>query len=623
MLNYYWKMGWKICLYNKKLFVMKKIKPIKLKFFATFIYGLIYWVFMLAAILMALMSLLAGEDLVKFLIVAGVFAVIGLFFKIIQEVRRKSLSKKINIIVDEELPYSSQEIKHYTGLKEEEDHLSESYYSMCMAYDQMSKSKLTFLITNSIDSGKRDGSVYITKVAVRLKRDNCNALFYKQKVPTFINSLGHIFYLYPHFILHVGNKKRISAIPYLDFGMRYYERSYTLSEDQKVPRDAEVIGRGYKYVNKDGSPDMRVANNPSTPKISTGELESEKYNFEYMFSNQQAVEEFIDKYIEFIRIATYTAETKNIAVGLAQELKDGVANKSITEDNAETVVEEIYAKGVAKVAPIVNSKQSLNPYEELEGLIGLNNVKQEIKTLANLVKVQQARKEEGLKNSTLSYHLVFTGNPGTGKTTIARIIASIYKDLKILKKGHLVETDRSGLVAEYLGQTAVKTNAVIDTALDGVLFIDEAYSLTDENDSYGKEAVATLLKRMEDDRDRLVVILAGYTENMTHFIMTNPGLESRFNKYIEFTDYNAEELFQIFMRLTHKYDYIVEEEAQQIVKDLINTEIESKDQQFGNARFVRNLFENILASQANRLANNNTLSSESLRTIVKEDCVNA
>ena len=601
----------------------KKIKPVKLKFFATFIYGLIYWVFMLAAISMALMSLLAGEDLVKFLIVAGVFAVIGLFFKIIQGVRRKSLSKKINIIVDEELAYSSQEIKHYTGLKEDEDHLSESYYSMCMAYDRMSKSKLTFLITNSRDSGKRDGSVYITKAAVRLKRDNCNALFYKPKVPTFINSLGHIFYLYPHFVLHVGNKKRISAIPYLNFGMRYYERSYTLAEDQKVPRDAEVIGRGYKYVNKDGSPDMRVANNPSTPKISTGELESEEYNFEYMFSNQQAVEDFFDKYIEFIRIATYTAETKNIAAGLAQELKDGVANKSITEDNAETVVEEIYAKGVAKVAPMVNSKQSLNPYEELEGLIGLNNVKQEIKTLANLVKVQQARKEEGLKNSTLSYHLVFTGNPGTGKTTIARIIASIYKDLKILKKGHLVETDRSGLVAEYLGQTAVKTNAVIDTALDGVLFIDEAYSLTDENDSYGKEAVATLLKRMEDDRDRLVVILAGYTENMTRFIMTNPGLESRFNKYIEFTDYNAEELFQIFMRLAHKYDYIVEEEAQQIIKDLINTEIESKDKQFGNARFVRNLFENILASQANRLANNNTLSSESLRTVVKEDCVNA
>jgi AAA+ superfamily predicted ATPase len=601
----------------------EKIKPVKLKFFATFIYGLIYWVFMLAAISMALMSLLAGEDLVKFLIVAGVFAVIGLFFKIIQGVRRKSLSKKINIIVDEELPYSSQEIKHYTGLKEDEDHLSESYYSMCMAYDRMSKSKLTFLITNSRDSGKRDGSVYITKAAVRLKRDNCNALFYKPKVPTFINSLGHIFYLYPHFVLHVGNKKRISAIPYLNFGMRYYEGSYTLSEDQKVPRDAEVIGRGYKYVNKDGSPDMRVANNPSAPKISTGELESEEYNFEYMFSNLQAVEDFFDKYIEFIRIATYTAETKNIAAGLAQELKDGVANKSITEDNAETVVEEIYAKGVAKVAPMVNSKQSLNPYEELEGLIGLNNVKQEIKTLANLVKVQQARKEEGLKNSTLSYHLVFTGNPGTGKTTIARIIASIYKDLKILKKGHLVETDRSGLVAEYLGQTAVKTNAVIDTALDGVLFIDEAYSLTDENDSYGKEAVATLLKRMEDDRDRLVVILAGYTENMTHFIMTNPGLESRFNKYIEFTDYNAEELFQIFMRLAHKYDYLVDEEAQQIIKDLINIEIESKDKQFGNARFVRNLFENILANQANRLANNNTLSSESLRTIVKEDCVNA
>ena len=602
---------------------MKKIKPIKLKFFETFLYGLIYWVGSCAAIFMAFLGLFAGADAKDFFTIAAIPAVIALIFKILQEGRRKSLSKKVNVIIDENLPYSSNEIKHYLGLREDEEELSEAYYAMCIAYDRMAKSKLSYLITDNEASGKRDGSVYITYTDVKLKRKVSNILFYNQKVPTLMNASGHMFYLYPHFLLYVAGRRNTIAMPYMELGLRYREGSYALPEDKKTPRDADIIGYSYKYANKDGSPDKRVADNPSTPKISTGKLKSDEYDIEYMFSNQGAVEEFWEKYVEFIKASHHAATTKEIAKELTKEITSGIANKTLTEENAEEIAETIIAKGKQDVSSITNSKQSYNPYAELEGLIGLNNVKQEIKTLANLVKVQQARKEEGLKNSTLSYHLVFTGNPGTGKTTIARIIASIYKDLKILKKGHLVETDRSGLVAEYLGQTAVKTNAVIDTALDGVLFIDEAYSLTDENDSYGKEAVATLLKRMEDDRDRLVVILAGYTENMTHFIMTNPGLESRFNKYIEFTDYNAEELFQIFMRLAHKYDYLVDEEAQHIIKDLINIEIESKDKQFGNARFVRNLFEKILANQANRLANSNTLSSESLRTIVKEDCVNA
>lgn len=600
---------------------MKKIKPIKLKFVATFVYGLFYWVFIFGAIFVALMSLAIKEDFAILISIAGVFVAIGLLFKFIQHIRRKRLSKKVNVIVDDSLPYSSQEIKYYTGLKEDENDLSESYYSMCMAYDRMIKSKLKYLITNSRNTGKRDGSVYITNAAVRLQRDNCDVLFYKQKVPTFINSLGHIFYLYPHFILHVGNKKRISAIPYLAFGMQYYEGSYTLSGDQKVPRDAEVIGRGYRYVNKDGSPDLRVANNPSTPKISTGKLEAEDYSMEYMFSNQKAVEDFWDKYINFAEASHYAVSTKVIARDLSHEIRDGIANKSITEENMEEAAEAIISKGKEELSAIFNSKQSSNPYEELDSLIGLDSVKEEIKTLANLVRVQQARKEEGLKNSTISYHLVFTGNPGTGKTTIARIIASIYKDLKILKKGHLIETDRSGLVAEYLGQTAVKTNAVIDKALDGVLFIDEAYSLTDENDSYGKEAVATLLKRMEDDRDRLVVILAGYTENMAHFIGTNPGLESRFNRYVNFPDYSKDELLQIFMKLIAKYEYIIDDDAQFCVKDLIQSEVASKGEQFGNARFIRNLFEKVLANQANRLAKEKNLSADYLRLIKKEDCI--
>ena len=181
----------------------------------------------------------------------------------------------------------------------------------------------------------------------------------------------------------------------------------------------------------------------------------------------------------------------------------------------------------------------------LNKLVGLATVKEEVKKLASFLKIQQLRKEKNLKAAPISYHCVFTGNPGTGKTTVARILAGIYKELGILKKGQLVETDRSGLVAEFVGQTAVKTNKIIDSALDGVLFIDEAYSLVagGEND-FGGEAIATLLKRMEDNRDRLIVILAGYSDEMQAFIDSNPGLQSRFNRYIKFDDYNADELLE-------------------------------------------------------------------------------
>ena len=170
--------------------------------------------------------------------------------------------------------------------------------------------------------------------------------------------------------------------------------------------------------------------------------------------------------------------------------------------------------------------------------------------------VQKAREASGLKSSSISYHIVFTGNPGTGKTTVARIVSQIYKNLGVLTQGQLVETDRSGLVAEYVGQTAVKVNKTVDTAINGVLFIDEAYSLVGQNqDDFGKEAVATLIKRMEDDRDKLIVILAGYTQEMKGFIDTNPGFKSRFNRYIDFTDYTPDELLAIFEGQCKKLEY--------------------------------------------------------------------
>ena len=240
---------------------------------------------------------------------------------------------------------------------------------------------------------------------------------------------------------------------------------------------------------------------------------------------------------------------------------------------------------------------------KLDSLIGLSTVKREVITFHNFLRVQNERKKKGFSVPPTSYHLVFSGNPGTGKTTIARIMAEIFRDLGVLAKGHLVEATRADLVAGYMGQTAIKTNKVIDSALDGVLFIDEAYTLSRsaEND-YGQEAIDTLLKRMEDDRDRLVVIIAGYTDEIKKFVNSNPGLSSRFNRYIEFPDYSEDELAQIFRGLLAKYDYKMGEAATLAMKQCIATAVRNKDSRFGNGRYVRNLFEKVIEKQANRLA---------------------
>lgn len=261
-----------------------------------------------------------------------------------------------------------------------------------------------------------------------------------------------------------------------------------------------------------------------------------------------------------------------------------------------------------------------SPMEELDSMVGLSRVKEEITTLTNFIKMKQKRDEMNLKSPTISYHCVFSGNPGTGKTTVARIIAEIYRNIGVLRKGHLVETDRSGLVAEYVGQTAIKTNKIIDSALDGVLFIDEAYTLAQGgNEDYGREAIATLLKRMEDDRDRLVVILAGYTNEIEQFIDSNPGLRSRFNRYIHFDDYTAEELYEIFCLQVKKSEYVLAEDASQYLKERLAAVVADKPKDFGNARYVRNLFEKTIEAQSNRLASKAELSKDDLTLITKKD----
>ncbi len=260
-----------------------------------------------------------------------------------------------------------------------------------------------------------------------------------------------------------------------------------------------------------------------------------------------------------------------------------------------------------------------DPMESLDKLIGLTTIKADVKELTAFVKVQKARKDQGLKSVPVSLHLVFTGNPGTGKTTVARIIARIYKQIGVLSKGQLVEVDRSGLVAGYVGQTALKTQEQIKKALGGVLFIDEAYALAQKDDAFGQEAIDTILKAMEDHRDDFVVIVAGYTGPMKKFIDSNPGLKSRFNKYIEFTDYNIDELEEIFYMNCNKYDYKVDETVKHQIRALITARKIANIDNFANAREVRNLFEEIITNQARRISTMENPTSEDMMTILLED----
>ncbi len=303
---------------------------------------------------------------------------------------------------------------------------------------------------------------------------------------------------------------------------------------------------------------------------------------------------------------------------MSQSRPDG--NVKVTgAGNAQPIEDE--SEGDNTEPPVVDEPESLNDaMESLDALIGLEPVKKDVRMLANFIKIQRRRRESGLKEAPISYHCVFTGNPGTGKTTVARILADIYRMMGVVKKGHLVETDRSGLIAEYVGQTAVKTNKIIDSALDGVLFIDEAYTLVQGGErDYGGEAIATLLKRMEDDRDRLVVILAGYTDEMKRFIDSNPGLQSRFNRYIQFPDYTAEELAKIFLLTAEKSQYVCNDDVKASLVDIMEAAVRTKDRNFGNGRFVRNLFERSIQRQAVRLSTVGSISNKMLAELTLHD----
>lgn len=274
-------------------------------------------------------------------------------------------------------------------------------------------------------------------------------------------------------------------------------------------------------------------------------------------------------------------------------------------------------------------KEEIPPKEKIEDLlaeldsyVGMDAIKAEVRSLINMVQVYKLRREHDLPTTDMSLHMVFSGNPGTGKTTVARIMSRIYHSLDILSKGQLVEVDRSGLVAGYVGQTALKTQKVIEKAMGGVLFIDEAYALNgkSEND-FGQEAIDTILKAMEDHRDDLVVIVAGYTELMDRFIHSNPGLESRFNRFLMFEDYTPEQMVAIFKMQCKKGCYVLAQGTEELVRDFIAEE--SADDSFGNARGVRNLFEHILVAQNNRLAKMENVTRDDLMQILPDDVLHA
>ena len=281
-------------------------------------------------------------------------------------------------------------------------------------------------------------------------------------------------------------------------------------------------------------------------------------------------------------------------------------------------------KTIVVEEPREESSESLEDLQkQLDSMIGLGGVKEQVHSIINELKIDELRKSKGLKAFNTSKHLVFKGNPGTGKTTIARLLSKIYRELGILEKGQLVEVDRGGIVAGYVGQTALKTKEKIDEAMGGILFIDEAYTLAKGENDFGQEAIDTLLKAMEDHRDEFIVIVAGYDEPMEAFLQSNPGLKSRFNEYIHFDDYSEEELFMIFRLLCEQNDFRMDLETQETLKTYLNDLCIHKPDNFANGREMRNLFDKSKSAHANRLASLNEISDEDLFTFKKDDLLKA
>lgn len=348
----------------------------------------------------------------------------------------------------------------------------------------------------------------------------------------------------------------------------------------------------------------------------------------------------MEKYIKALNTTASTLDALTFAGGEVTRLANGITEGNDEEKSTIALLKQInliidsdeYSKETMKVAAslrnciidfygfrklldICNKEKKSQEtddrrtlqelLEELNSLVGLDIVKRKVSDLIAYQKVQKLRRENNLHSSKNTLHLAFTGNPGTGKTTVARIVGRIYKEIGLLSKGHFVEVSRTDLIAGYQGQTALKVKSVIEKAKGGVLFIDEAYSITENenSDSYGKECLTELTKALEDYRDDLVVIVAGYTEPMSRFFKSNPGLKSRFNTFIEFGDYDSEELDAILLSMCQNNDYSMEEEAKKLVHSYFEKQISMKDENFANGRLVRNTYDDLVINHARRLVN--------------------
>lgn len=326
-------------------------------------------------------------------------------------------------------------------------------------------------------------------------------------------------------------------------------------------------------------------------------------------NNKVATISLLKKISEIVDNPKYPVEIKRVA---------RLVNSSLIEYCGYTTLQSL-CKSDAEVA--VDSRTLQELLDELNSLVGLENVKNKVNDLIVYQKVQKMRRENNLYSVKNTLHLAFTGNPGTGKTTVARIMGRIYKQIGLLSKGHFIEVSRTDLIAGYQGQTALKVKDVIERSKGGVLFIDEAYSITenDHSDSYGRECLTELTKALEDYRDDLVVIVAGYTEPMNKFFESNPGLKSRFNTFIEFDDYQAEELEEILVSMCCKNDYQLSEDARSAIRQYFENEIRAKDENFANGRLVRNIYDDLIMNHARRVINFKDISRYDLSSIIVED----
>jgi AAA+ superfamily predicted ATPase len=324
--------------------------------------------------------------------------------------------------------------------------------------------------------------------------------------------------------------------------------------------------------------------------------------------NHEAALALLRKISDIVDSKNYTMEVEKLANILKNDLIEYYGYLKIVEICNQDKVDEDF-----KTLPEL--------LDELNALVGLENVKSKVNDLISYQKVQKMRRDKGLHTTKSTLHLAFTGNPGTGKTTVARIVGRIYKQIGLLSKGHFIEVSRTDLIAGYQGQTALKVKKVIEKAKGGVLFIDEAYSITenDHSDSYGRECLTELTKALEDYRDDLVVIVAGYTEPMNKFFESNPGLKSRFNTLIEFEDYNADELEEILITMCKKNDYKLSNSVKGVIKNFLESQIANKDENFANGRLVRNIYDDLVMNHARRVVNIVNASCEELSLITDKD----